>query len=198
MATSINSLPNRVFAPLTPALCAFVPHDRVAALAEASDQPLDFVHAQLSDSEFVRACECGELSLATMLSEVRTRLDADLTEAHLQGLWALAYEPDLGAIEALCQRFGTALSVLIAEAPLLKAGLDAYLPEVSRAGANNSLGFGRAIVCTCDFGFTASDPALYEAIVEACGGRAEAFALVDGNRRATEAALAAGWRIVSD
>lgn len=196
VATTINSLPTYVFAPLTPALCDFAPHIRVEALAQAAGQPFEHVYEQLSDRQFVHACERGELNLDAMLSEVRTRLDADLTEAHMQGLWALAYEPDLGAIESLRERFGPALAVLLPDGPLLKVGLGAYLPEVFRIGALASLGSRQALAHTCDFGYTGSEPQLYNAIARACDKQAESFGLVDCRQDFSKAALAAGWQTI--
>jgi hypothetical protein len=197
VASVINHPPRQIFVPLTPTLSDFRPDIRIEALAESAGQSFEFVRTQLFDDAFRSDCRLGEFGLETMLEEIRARLDADLTEAHLQGLWALAYEPNLQAIDDLLERFGTRLRVLIAGSPLLKAGLAAYLPEIAGIGADGMVAPSSTHVFTHEFGLSCSEPKLYCAIMGASNRAAADFALLDTNPSFSEAAATAGWQVLA-
>lgn len=130
MIESVSSNPHWLIVGLEGVVTASVPEARVEALSEAAGLDPTEVHQRLWDSGFVTRCCLGELSLEEMIAGIRERLAIDLTEAHLMGLWSLAFEPDLDAIEQLVTASGFQLGVIANETPLFRAAFEPYLPEV--------------------------------------------------------------------
>jgi hypothetical protein len=172
-----------IFVNLATVATRYEPEARLEALAEAAQLSAPKVRARVFASGFARACDRGEVGLEAMLAGLRERLEADLTEAHLMGLWSLAYEPRPPVLEACAAAGGIGL---VADAsPLLRAGFAAYLPEVDQV-----LGPGRF---SCDLGALADEAHFYAALAAALP--AAAPALLDRDPAQLAAAAAAGWRV---
>lgn len=171
------------FAVLLPTFADYQHDVRVQALAEAAVCSPSVVEEVIWRAGFASACERGEYPLSDMLTGLRERLQADLTEAHLMGLWALAYEPDVKRLSLLARRAEIAL---VANGdPLLRAGLDAYLPEICTVGAHLS----------CEQGALITESAFFHQL-SSCDALAQRTpSLFDDDPQVSAAARAAGWRI---
>ncbi|MGK0172056.1 MAG: hypothetical protein ACI9W2_003790 [Gammaproteobacteria bacterium] len=180
----MNTPTDATFVLLTPTLATTCTDVCIEALAQASVQSPGDVYDALWACGFVAECERGAHSLETMIDGIRERLDADLTEAHLQGLWALGYEPsiDINGV----RRAQSPLTLLAQGTPLLRACIPAYLPEVD-------LG---EMVLSCDVRALPNERIFYERAVELVGCGATTPVLLGGDLSTNDAALAAGWSVV--
>ncbi|MBT6277102.1 MAG: hypothetical protein HOI95_23585 [Chromatiales bacterium] len=179
---------DRVFVPLSGVMADYCPQVLIEALAQAAACRASTASAALLGSGFMADCARGNYSLDAQLDEVRARLNADLTEAHLQGLWSLAYEPRLAAIEALADARLPRPTTLVEDSPLLEAGLDAYLPEIPRAWRETAYSFQHGSLTT--------DSGLYGALAKHYGHDASRTAVISDDPRVRSAAEAAGWGVL--
>ena len=172
---------------------SFVPQARIEAIAEAARLDPSETHERLWASGFADRCCAGELGLAEMIAELRSRLGVDLTEAHLMGLWALAYEPDLDMLAELIEAkadTGCRIGVIADETPLFRAGFDAYVPEVEMLA--DTAWFSH------EHHALTNDPRFYEAIAGGADLDTTTSTLVAASSEQSAAAEAAGWQVVSD
>lgn len=174
---------------LADVVTAFVPAARVEALAEAAALSPASVHQRLWGSGFTASCCLGASSLAQMMDGVRERLGADLTDAHLMGLWSLAYEPEPEVIADLAASSDVRLGVIADETPLFRAAFAAYLPEVE--------GLVEASWFSFESGLSTDDPRFYESIAVGHGlGAPPIFVASTAAQRG--AASTAGWQVATD
>jgi hypothetical protein len=190
MTESVSSAPHWLIVSLEGVVTTSVPEARIEALAEAAGLAPSEAHQRLWASGFVARCCLGQLSLDEMIAGIRERLAVDLTEAHLMGLWSLAYEPDLGAIADLAAATGFRIGTIADETPLFRAAFEPYLPEVELL-ADCSWFSHEHHALTDDVRF-------YQSISDGpeISGATPTFVTTRAARG--EAAAAAGWQVVPD
>ena len=167
-------------------LCQYQPEQRIAALAQAASISITTAGTAI-DSAFVECCDSGVYDLEDMLDQLRQRLQADLTHAHLMGLWSLAYQPDIEIIKhAQAQYTRSRTALLCNGSPLLEEALAAYLPEVDQlvSQAFYSHAFGRLD----------TDPALFAAVGSRLSSPAANLLYISNKATARAAATQAGWQ----
>ena len=171
-------------------LCHYDFPRRLACLAQKTGLDTDFIDERIFRSGFDDLGDQGRFSAAEYLRKFGDKLGVSV--AREDWLWArrVPMTPDTAmlALVARLQEQQVQVAMLTNNGPLLQEGL----AEVFTQAADL---FGAQAYFSCQFSSTKEDPAIFHALLDSLGGRAERTLFIDDSEIYIAAARKAGLQV---